>query len=104
MQLSLPFITAKPETRSNTPTSWDLMTGRAGLETDAGVHVSPHLAENLSAVFACVQVISESVATLPLKVYRREGDGVRQVDPAHPVAGYFPERRTSCKPLPSSWK
>lgn len=89
MQLALPLVTTKPELRSNTPTSWDLMTGRAGLETDAGVHVSPHLAENLSAVFACVQVISESVATLPLKVYRRESDGVRQVDPIHPVARIF---------------
>ena len=43
--------------------------------TAAGVPIGPHLAENLSAVFACVQIIAETVATLPLLVYRREGDG-----------------------------
>jgi HK97 family phage portal protein len=77
------------ETRSApAPSSWDLMrTG--GIETDAGVPVSPHIAENLSAVFACVQIIAETVATLPLVCYRRTGDRIRSPDPAHPVSRLF---------------
>jgi HK97 family phage portal protein len=69
--------------------SWDLMTGRA-FEFDAGVPVTPILAENLSSVFACVQIISETVATLPLVVYRLAGDG-KNPDPSHPVARLFRE-------------
>lgn len=76
------------EKRSAAPSSWDLMRG-IGFDTEAGVPVSPYLAENLSAVFACVQVIAETVATLPMVVYRREGDGVRSVAEAHPVARLF---------------
>ncbi|MCB1510053.1 MAG: phage portal protein [Hyphomicrobiaceae bacterium] len=85
-QLSLPLISTKREKRSASPSSWDLLSGRAGLESDAGIPVSPHLAENLSAVFGAVQIIAETVATLPFCVYRREREGVRQVDPSHPVA------------------
>jgi HK97 family phage portal protein len=74
------------ESRSASPTSWDLLRTGGGFDTDAGVPVSPHLAENLSAVFAAVQIISETVATLPLVVYRREGAQVRSAAPGHPVA------------------
>jgi HK97 family phage portal protein len=59
-----------------------------GFDTQAGVPVGPHLAENLSAVFACVQIISETLATLPLLVYRREGDG-KSLASDHPVARLF---------------
>jgi HK97 family phage portal protein len=79
------------ETRSApAPSSWDLMrTG--GIPSDAGVTVSPHIAENLSAVFACVQIIAETVGTLPLVVYQKLGDGVRgrKPDPSHPVSRLF---------------
>jgi HK97 family phage portal protein len=76
-----------PERRS-TLSSWDLMRG-IGFETESGVAVSPHLAENLSAVYAAVQCISESIAALPLYCYRRAGDGVKFSDPNHPVARLF---------------
>lgn len=87
MQLDLPLISSKAERRSRC-TSWDLMRSDA-YGTDAGVPVSPHLVENLSAVFGAVQVISETVATLPCTVYRREGNGVREADPSHPVSLLF---------------
>jgi HK97 family phage portal protein len=78
------------ESRSATPTSWDLLRTGGGLDTDAGVPVSPHLAENMSAVFACVQIISESVASLPLAVYRTDaGAQVRSAAPGHPVSQLF---------------
>jgi HK97 family phage portal protein len=73
------------ERRSST-SSWDLMRGIG--DTQAGVPIGPHLAENLSAVFACVQIIAETVASLPCLVYRKSGDGKSPaVD--HPVARLF---------------
>jgi HK97 family phage portal protein len=81
---------AHPERRSLT--SWDLMPNSGfgvGFNTESGSPVSPWLAENLSSVFACVQIISETIATLPLIVYRKEGDGAKFVDPNHPVARIF---------------
>lgn len=42
--------------------------------TSAGVPVTPDSAMRLSAVSACVRLISESVASLPLHVYRRVDD------------------------------
>jgi HK97 family phage portal protein len=58
-------------------------------DTASGVPVSAHLAENLSVVFAAVQAISETVATLPVRVYRKLGPGTREEDLAHPVARIF---------------
>ena len=38
-----------------------------------------------SAVFACVRIISESIASLPVRVYRVETDGDKIEELAHPV-------------------
>ncbi len=43
-------------------------------QTQAGVAVSPELAMRLSVVHACVRVLSESVAQLPMAVFRRLDD------------------------------
>lgn len=75
------------EKRSAASSSWDLV--RTGGIDTAPMPIGPYLAENLSAVFACVQIISETVATLPLVVYRTEGDRVRNASPSHPVARLF---------------
>lgn len=75
--------------KRSAPTSWDLMRTGADFATDPGIPVSPFLAENLSTVFACVQVIAETVAMLPLLVYRRLDGGARMEDTAHPVAMLF---------------
>src|SRR5262245_24119949 len=82
------FVTSRagnptPERRSAL-SSWDLMRFDAW-PSQSGTPVSPYLAENLSAVFSCVQIISETVATLPVVVYRRTGDG-KEESSAHPVA------------------
>jgi len=45
--------------------------------TVAGVRVTPETALQCSAFLACVRVISESVASLPLHVYERIGTGDR---------------------------
>jgi HK97 family phage portal protein len=50
----------------------------------AGVSVTPGTAEGISAVYAAVSAISESVASLPLDIYRRTDDG-REKARAHPL-------------------
>jgi HK97 family phage portal protein len=83
--------TIRLETRAVTAKSGDpyLAEFFGQRDTAAGVSVSTYAAENLSAVFGAVQIISETVATVPLVVYRAEGDGVRSADPQHPVARLF---------------
>lgn len=81
-----PF-TRRQEKRSR-PTSWDLMAGRV-IDAEAGVPVGPVAAENLSAAFASVQLIAQTIASLPLIVYRRAADGSRTEAPQHAVARLF---------------
>lgn len=43
-------------------------------EAASGVHISPGNALTYSAIYACVRVLAESVASLPLIVYQRDGE------------------------------
>lgn len=52
-----------------------LIDAMGGLPSRAGVSVNNYTAMRLTAVFACVRIISESMASLPLKIYRRTGTG-----------------------------
>ena len=51
----------------------------------SGQMVSPMAAEGISACFACVQAISETVASLPLVLYQRDANGDRQKAAGHPL-------------------
>ena len=51
----------------------------------AGVKVTPAAALGVSTVFACVNVVSRSFATLPLKLYRKVPGGGREVAIEHPL-------------------
>ena len=77
----------KGERRSNVPgipsdTYWDRWMPSPGL---SGQVVNVETAESLATVYACVQAISETVASLPLLVYRRTPDGGRERAPDHPL-------------------
>lgn len=54
---------------------------RAG--TAAGVNVSPIAALGVPTVLSCVNAVSRSMATLPLKLYQRIPDGGKQVATEH---------------------
>jgi len=56
-----------------------------GTDTASGEQVSPETALTFSAVYAAVNLLSRSVASLPLWVYRRFGETGRQRDSAHPL-------------------
>ena len=59
-----------------------------GAETSSGVVVTPSTALTLSAVWACVRVIAETTAGLPLGVFRRDKDS-RKPLPQHAAANVF---------------
>lgn len=58
--------------------------GTVGFGMTGAATVNAHLAENLSAVLACVNAISSTIATLPAFVYLKQ-DGGRTEAPNHPV-------------------
>ncbi len=49
-----------PEQERRSLTSWDLLGGDRW-PSEAGVAVGPHMAENLAAVFACVEAIAGTI-------------------------------------------
>src|SRR5690606_20130052 len=53
--------------------------------TAAGISVSHETALKQSVVWACVRLLSETIAALPLKVYRRRADGGREEALNHPL-------------------
>ncbi|MDQ1226469.1 HK97 family phage portal protein [Pantoea ananatis] len=53
--------------------------------SSSGKVVSADRAIQLSAVWACVRLLSESVSTLPLKIYQRQDDGSRKPATQHPA-------------------
>ncbi|WP_261666898.1 phage portal protein [Erwinia mallotivora] len=64
-----------------TGTFWEEWWGKSS----SGKTVSADKAMRLSAVWACTRLLSESVSTLPLKVYQRQEDGSRKLALDHPV-------------------
>ena len=57
------------------PDAWDdFWYSRQGFESKTGLDINEDNALTYSAVYACVKVISEDLASLPLHVYRRSGD------------------------------
>jgi len=55
-----------------------------GMESVAGEDVTPELALNVSAVYACITILAETLASLPLILYRRKERGKeRAID--HPL-------------------
>jgi HK97 family phage portal protein len=55
------------------------------METSSGKSVSPDTALQLSVVWACVRLISQTIATLPAMVYRGDGANNRVVAADHPL-------------------
>jgi len=52
----------------------------------AGRTVTPDTALEVSAVWACVRLLSETVGTLPLMLYEIDDDGNRRLAKGHPLA------------------
>lgn len=55
--------------------------------TITGIYVGPATSLQATAVYACVNVLAQTVASLPLHVYRRGSDGSRDIAREHDVYG-----------------
>jgi len=78
------FLTRMFEQRfhpSQDPPTW--WTSLSGWTTATGITVTPETALQSTAVFACVRVLAETVASLPLPVYRRLPSGGKERAPDH---------------------
>ncbi len=62
---------------------WSSMIGRS--RSAAGVKVTPDSALAITVLQNCVTLLAESVAQLPLEMYRRLGDGKRESASDHPL-------------------
>jgi phage portal protein BeeE len=56
-----------------------------GFETATGIRVSPESALRVAAVFGCVRVVAETIASLPLVIYRRLPNGGKERAVDHPL-------------------
>ncbi len=65
----------------------DVWRSLGSIETAAGVSVTPGTALQCTAVYACVRILAETVASLPLHVYRRLPDDGKERAPDHPLYG-----------------
>lgn len=59
-------------------------TGLAPADSSTGLSVNPDTAMRVAAVYACVTVLAESIASLPLILYRRDGER-RSRETKHPL-------------------
>ena len=89
IKIKIPIISKWLERRSSAsdlknPSDW-LLSAFTGAPTRTGVRVSESTALKLTAVFACVRILSETVASLPLPVYRRVPGGGKERAPDHPL-------------------
>jgi HK97 family phage portal protein len=60
-----------PKTPLSNPDAW-LFTALGASSTFSGANINERTALQISAVFACVRVIAESIGSLPLHVYQRQ--------------------------------
>ncbi len=73
----------KSEKRSLSSSS--VIQNNYGLQANSGVNVDEDSALNFSAVWACVRVISEAVASLPIGVFKEDSNGNRGIDKSSPI-------------------
>ena len=74
-----------------TGTFWEEWFGTSS----SGKVVTADKAIQLSAVWACVRLLSESISTLPLKIYVRQHDGSRKAATDHPAYSVLCRRPNS---------
>lgn len=79
-----------PRYSLSSPEIYDALTG--GVRANSGQSVNMQTALGFPAVLACVRVLAESVASLPLIVYERLADGGKKRAPDHPMYALLHDR------------
>lgn len=78
--------TSQMPTNGGNPASWLVSALGGGNRSTTGIHITPESALGFVSVFACVRLLSESIAQLPCNLYRRTDDkGNREQANDHPV-------------------
>lgn len=72
MKFRLPFFKNKEER------SWANLDAFEGRETSSGIHINETVALGIPAVYACIRVLSEAIASLPLITYERFNNGDKE--------------------------
>jgi HK97 family phage portal protein len=67
-------IFGKPETRTVQATDWGTWPGEGGTTAWSGQRVTTDSALQLLTVYGCVRLITDSISTLPVDVFRKAGD------------------------------
>lgn len=73
------------------PEAW-LLEAFGATPTGAGVSMGPSNADTIPTVYACVRVIAESIAALPLEVKQREPGGAARLATEHPLWGLLTDQ------------
>lgn len=73
--------------RAGTPNPIDdyWYTDIGACRSGAGILVTPDIALKSSALYACVKVLAETIATMPLRMFEELPDGSRVPAPDHPI-------------------
>jgi HK97 family phage portal protein len=58
--------------------SWAKLDAFEGRETSAGIHINETVALGIPAVYACIRVLTEAIASLPLITYERFDNGDKE--------------------------
>lgn len=58
--------------------SWGNLDAVQGRETSAGIHINETVALGIPAVYACIRVLTEAIASLPLMTYERFDNGDKE--------------------------
>lgn len=80
-----PFRRTEQNSVLSNPDQWLIEAILGGLSTAAGVTVTPLKAIGIATVFACVNRISGSIGSSPLKLYKRLPDGGSVEATEHPL-------------------
>lgn len=76
--------TESQEQRASMAAAGTWLNNNVGGKSASGKNVNPNTGLTFTAVYAAIRVLAESIAGLPLKVYRREGNTTNQAE-THPV-------------------
>lgn len=75
-----------------------------GRGTSSGVAVTPERALQVAAVYSCVRLLSESVASLPVGLFRRTAGGGRERVDDHPVLPLLTHQPNPDMDAPEMWR
>ncbi len=83
--MKIPFLSKLFEKRSTYLQAWKSGDPWPGAKSASGIYVTPDVAMTVSTVFACVKILSETMATFPLHLYKNLPDGGKDRDSNHPL-------------------